>query len=314
MNMGEKKLMQDRNESFVFYRSFMEALEDLPAEQYKAVMSALLHYGIDGEMPDDEDPVVQALFKLMKPQVDANVKRRNAGKAGAANRWGKSNGNPMADDDAKIANNSKPIANDSKPMASDGNSIATVCEPMPNANANANVNVNANVNDNSNSYINTIHTDEPRPAAGRECVKSDPPSKPPKEDPQKKKKSDVMEERFERFWSAYPKKVGKGDARKAFLKVNPSDALLGRMVTAVAAASASYQWQKNKGQFIPNPATWLNQQRWEDEVPPDMGRPDSRAAPQVKTRFSNFAEHEYTDEDEAVELELMRRGVLDGGN
>ena len=28
----------------------------------------------------------------------------------------------------------------------------------------------------------------------------------------------------------------------------------------------SRQWRENNGQFIPNPATWLNQGRWEDEL------------------------------------------------
>ena len=38
------------------------------------------------------------------------------------------------------------------------------------------------------------------------------------------------------------------------------------LVAAVEAQKASTQWTKDNGQFIPNPATWLNQGRWEDEV------------------------------------------------
>jgi len=74
--------------------------------------------------------------------------------------------------------------------------------------------------------------------------------------------------RFERFWKAYPKKVGKGAAEKAFAKYKPDDMLTDRMIRAVEEAKRSDQWRKDGGQYIPNPATWLNQKRWEDE-PPD---------------------------------------------
>ncbi len=68
---------------------------------------------------------------------------------------------------------------------------------------------------------------------------------------------------FERFWSAYPKKVGKKTARKAFSQAKmPVETLL----TAVERQKRSVQWSKENGQYIPNPATWLTQGRWEDEL------------------------------------------------
>lgn len=70
---------------------------------------------------------------------------------------------------------------------------------------------------------------------------------------------------FDTFWAAYPSKVGKGAALKAFEKVNPSQDLLTDMLRALADQVRSVKWQKNGGEFIPNPATWLNQQRWLDE-------------------------------------------------
>lgn len=78
-------------------------------------------------------------------------------------------------------------------------------------------------------------------------------------------KNDVMQERFERFWSAYPKKIGKGDARKKFLKLKPNQQLFDQIMSALSAAKKTEQWTKNNGQFVPNPATWLNQSRWEDD-------------------------------------------------
>ena len=41
--------------------------------------------------------------------------------------------------------------------------------------------------------------------------------------------------------------------------------LFAKMLKAVDTARASPQWQTDGGQYIPNPATWLNQKRWEDE-------------------------------------------------
>ena len=69
---------------------------------------------------------------------------------------------------------------------------------------------------------------------------------------------------FDAFWSAYPKKVGKGAAEKSFSKLSPS--LLPQMLSAIDTQKKSDQWAKDNGQFIPNPTTWLNQRRWEDEV------------------------------------------------
>ena len=68
---------------------------------------------------------------------------------------------------------------------------------------------------------------------------------------------------FDAFWKAYPKKVGKEAARKAFGKVKkPIESLL----TAIERQKCSDQWTKDNGQYIPNPATWLNQGRWDDEL------------------------------------------------
>ena len=69
---------------------------------------------------------------------------------------------------------------------------------------------------------------------------------------------------FEIFWNAYPTKVGKQPARKAFDKVKvPVETL----VAAIERQKCSSQWSKDGGQYIPNPATWLNQGRWTDELP-----------------------------------------------
>lgn len=86
------------------------------------------------------------------------------------------------------------------------------------------------------------------------------------------KEKTPLQRRFERFWAAYPKKTGKGAAEKSFAKFKPDDALTDRMIHAVEAAKNTPQWQRDGGQYIPYPATWLNQRRWEDELPEEDGR------------------------------------------
>lgn len=70
---------------------------------------------------------------------------------------------------------------------------------------------------------------------------------------------------FDEFWKAYPKKKSKDDAQKAFTKRKPTRELLDAMLKALAWQSKSDAWLKDKGQFIPYPATWLNDGAWQDE-------------------------------------------------
>lgn len=69
---------------------------------------------------------------------------------------------------------------------------------------------------------------------------------------------------FENFWAAYPNKVGKDAAWRAWQK-RKADLPEGEELLAILARQrASQQWQKDGGQYVPHPATWLNQGRWQD--------------------------------------------------
>ena len=71
---------------------------------------------------------------------------------------------------------------------------------------------------------------------------------------------------FDEFWSAYPRKVGKDAAAKAFAKRRVGVGLLAQMLAAISVQKTGDQWQRDGGQFIPHPATWLNEGRWQDET------------------------------------------------
>lgn len=74
------------------------------------------------------------------------------------------------------------------------------------------------------------------------------------------------DEQFDVFWNEYPKKVGKLEAKKAWGKMNGTRPPLNVILSKVQELKRTDQWTKDNGQFIPNPATWLNRGGWDDEV------------------------------------------------
>jgi hypothetical protein len=87
-----------------------------------------------------------------------------------------------------------------------------------------------------------------------------------KKEERRKKKEERRDIYFDRFWDSYPRKEAKQTAKKAFEKLNPDESLLQTMLEAVERFKGSAQWREENGRFIPHPATWINQRRWEDEV------------------------------------------------
>lgn len=68
---------------------------------------------------------------------------------------------------------------------------------------------------------------------------------------------------FDRFWSVYPRKVGKGEARKVWAKlrkqgINPEE--------LIAGAIRYRDDPKRKPDFTKHPGPWLNAERWTDQL------------------------------------------------
>lgn len=70
-------------------------------------------------------------------------------------------------------------------------------------------------------------------------------------------------EGFEEFWAAYPKKKKKPAAIKAWKKEKPP---LAEVLASLEKYKKTESWKKEGGQFIPHPASWINDREWEDEV------------------------------------------------
>lgn len=118
-------------DSFVFYRSFIQAIDDLKTDEEKVlILKAMTDYALDGKLPELEG-YLNGYFNLIKPQIDANIKRRINGNKG---------GRPKKD------NAQKSGGSDDKNRGFEN--------AQANVNVNVNNNVNANKNDNGNAKEN----------------------------------------------------------------------------------------------------------------------------------------------------------------
>lgn len=84
-------------------------------------------------------------------------------------------------------------------------------------------------------------------------------------------------ELFDEFWATYPKHVAKKSARRAWDKLHADRDLLDALLNALEWQTRTGAWQRDGGRYVPNPATWLNGRRWEDE-------PQAEAAPDKPPR------------------------------
>ena len=84
----------------------------------------------------------------------------------------------------------------------------------------------------------------------------------------KRKTTDYRMDDFDAFWRAWPRKIAKANAVKAWRNHIGNVPDIETLLQIVALHATSAQWQKDGGQFIPHPATWINAERWADEVEP----------------------------------------------
>lgn len=78
---------------------------------------------------------------------------------------------------------------------------------------------------------------------------------------------DGYSQSFLMFWDAYPRKIGKGSAYKAWQKIKGTGSTPKQIINAVRFQIDSKMIRTDDLQYCPHPATWLNQRRWEDEIP-----------------------------------------------
>ena len=75
--------MQSENrESFVFYRSFWDAIREMEEADQLAMFRAICEYALDGKVPALTCAIHRAVFAAVRPSIDTNNARREGGKRG----------------------------------------------------------------------------------------------------------------------------------------------------------------------------------------------------------------------------------------
>lgn len=82
-------------DSFVFYRSFFEAIQCMPSEVQAEIYPALVDYALNGTKPDALSDIARGVFLLVKPIIDANNARAEGGSKGK--KYGRLGGRPKKD-------------------------------------------------------------------------------------------------------------------------------------------------------------------------------------------------------------------------
>lgn len=109
---------------------------------------------------------------------------------------------------------------------------------------------------------------------------------------------------FERFWAAWPKsqrKVGKVDCERRWKRAG-LDAAVDKILAHVEAMKGTQQWREG---FEPAPSTYLNQQRWNDEVPADQ--PKTAGSVPGSAATANWWETATGVEQKGTELGVQKK-------
>lgn len=83
-------------------------------------------------------------------------------------------------------------------------------------------------------------------------------------------------QRFERWYEHWPRKENRAKAEESWAAIDPDDALVDKMIATTQVYARSEKWCEDGGKFIPHPATWLNNARWNDEPPQVTPLPNGR--------------------------------------
>lgn len=128
-------------DSMIFYRSFYEAIKDLPDQTQLEVLHAVFEYALNDETVQELSPIANAMFTLIKPQIDANNQKKENGKKGAE--FGKLGGRPKKDS-KKTPKNPLGVIDENPYGVIYRNPSETPKNPLGDKTETPNVNVNAN--------------------------------------------------------------------------------------------------------------------------------------------------------------------------
>lgn len=94
--------------------------------------------------------------------------------------------------------------------------------------------------------------------------------------------------RWEEFWGAYPKKAAKETTYGIWCSMEPSDALIDRILADIERRKHSHQWTEEGGRYIPNPSTYLNAEKWTEAPAESSAERFARLIKESESEVSTF--------------------------
>ena len=225
-------MAREEKKGFIFYYDYQQHLELLSDADRGKLLMALLEYGKNGTPPKLEGAALMA-FSFIQAQKDRDTAKYED-TIKKRSEAGKKGGRPRKKTAEKETDKKQTKAKKAKESTKKQTETKKA---------------DTDTDTDTDTVTDTV------------TVINNPPYSPPKG-------NDAQEKRFAEFWQAYPKKVGKKAALASWKRLRPDAALFDNIMQAVTAAKHSEQWNREGGRFIPNPATWINQGRWEDELTP----------------------------------------------
>lgn len=123
--------------SFIFYRSFYDAVKTLPIKIQAEIYNAIADYALNGNQPTDISPIALSIFTIIQPQIDANTRRYENGCKGGAPH-GNKNAKKTNQKQPKITKNNQTSTNKqpktTKPQPNDNNILLSNSNELSNNN------------------------------------------------------------------------------------------------------------------------------------------------------------------------------------
>lgn len=216
-------------DAFTFFASYRTATAKLDDAVRLAVYDAIMDYALLDIEPEFDDVVVEAIFNLIRPTVDANNRKRDGGARG---------GSRQSETPAEAS--CKHTASIPQACGKDVASVETAA---------------------SKDTATDIVIDKDK---DKDIDKdSIPPSIPPGG---KRVRTNEDLDAFEAFWREYPRKDSRQNALKEWLALNPSRELAEEIIAHVHQRKQLWEWKRSKGQYVPYAGSFLSQRRWEDDL------------------------------------------------
>jgi len=220
----------DNRTQFTFYKSYWDAIEELPAKQQLPILKSIIRYALFGEEPDSLSSVCRAVFLLVKPTLDASRKKSESGKRGGKS--DKANGKqteskPEANDKQSASEKEKEKENENEIEVEKENNKRSKPEVQPSNGGNIPASQNASSGFDGQSFS-----------------------------------------LFWSSYPDGPGKISRESTYAAWKALAPSKETAAKILSSLEAWKKSSRWLDNGGAFVPSAANFLTKGYWKTTPAP----------------------------------------------